>query len=247
VVERVDHSAIATFFADADFALGTFDAGEDAAQHARVRRLEPGERARLTNGRGGVAAGTVERLSKNTLLVAVDEVHEVPAPPSLSLFVPVADRDRMLWLGEKCAELAVSVWQPVVFRRSASVGPRGEGESFARKLRARMVAALEQSGGAWLPRICPPLPLAESLVRPAGAGVDRYLLDRAGGPLLRARPNAAAAMIGPEGGLEPDERALIVDRHGWLPATLGGATLRFETAGVVAAGILRVLLNGDWT
>jgi 16S rRNA U1498 N3-methylase RsmE len=35
---------------------------------------------------------------------------------------------------------------------------------------------------------------------------------------------------------------LIVERHGWLPVSLGDTTLRFETAGVVAAGLLRALL-----
>jgi 16S rRNA U1498 N3-methylase RsmE len=49
-------------------------------------------------------------------------------------------------------------------------------------------------------------------------------------------------MIGPEGGIEPEERMLIVDRYGWLPVSLGDTTLRFETAGVIAAGMLRSLM-----
>jgi 16S rRNA U1498 N3-methylase RsmE len=51
-------------------------------------------------------------------------------------------------------------------------------------------------------------------------------------------------MVGPEGGVEDDERMLIVDRHGWLPVSVGETTLRFETAGVIAAGLLRGLLAG---
>jgi 16S rRNA U1498 N3-methylase RsmE len=50
-------------------------------------------------------------------------------------------------------------------------------------------------------------------------------------------------MIGPEGGIEREERILIVDRHGWLPVSIGETTLRFETAGVIAAGVLRGLLG----
>ena len=50
-------------------------------------------------------------------------------------------------------------------------------------------------------------------------------------------------MIGPEGGIEDDERTLIVDRYGWLPVSLGDTTLRFETAAVIAAGVLRSLMT----
>jgi 16S rRNA U1498 N3-methylase RsmE len=49
-------------------------------------------------------------------------------------------------------------------------------------------------------------------------------------------------MVGPEGGIEREERMLIVDRHGWLPVSLGETTLRFETAAVIAAGVLRSVM-----
>jgi 16S rRNA (uracil1498-N3)-methyltransferase len=151
----------------------------------------------------------------------------------------------MLWLAEKSAELAVSAWQPVAFRRSASVSPRGEGDSFQRKVRARMIGAIEQSSGAWLPSLAPERSLSEALVRAAADKMgQQFLMERAGAPLVSQRAASADAMIGPEGGLEEDERALILD-HGWVPASLGETTLRFETAGVVAAGILRALLGNS--
>jgi len=157
--------------------------------------------------------------------------------------VPVADRERMLWLAEKSAELAVTSWQPVLFQRSASVSPRGEGEKFAQKVRARMIGAVEQSGGAWLPEIALELTLAEALVRPTETTAARFLLERGGRPLVDQRPSATLLLLGPEGGIEESERALIVDEHGWLPASLAETTLRFETAGVVAAGVLRALMT----
>ena len=244
-MERGTRSAVATFFADAELVAGKeVDLGEESAQHARVRRLSQGEKVRLTNGRGSLARGCIERLCKSALAISIDEVSSVARPPHLGLFLPVADRDRMLWLAEKCTELAVSQWQPVIFRRSASVSPRGEGEGFERKVRARMVGALEQSGGSWLPEVMPPLSLAEALVRADESGDDHFLLDRGGAPLVRARPAGAAdVMVGPEGGIEDDERSLIVDSHGWLPSSLGETTLRFETAGVVAVGLLRALMR----
>jgi len=242
-VERRDRSTVATFYADQPLAAGgRVDLDDAAAQHARVRRVQVGDSVRVTNGRGSIGEGSLERITKGAALVTVQSVRAIAAPPSLRLFVPVADRERMLWLAEKSAEVAVTEWQPVVFQRSLSVTPRGQGDAFTRKARARMIGALEQSGGAWLPEICPELSLEEALVRAERAEADRFFLERGGRRLLTTRPRAADAMVGPEGGITDEERTLIVDRHGWLPVSIGETTLRFETAGVIAAGLLRGLL-----
>jgi 16S rRNA (uracil1498-N3)-methyltransferase len=241
-VERRRQPSIATFFADDSLATGrTVTLSEDVAQHARVRRIGAGDAIHLTNGRGSLATAVLERLTKSQAEARVEQIEELPRPASLRLFVPVADRERMLWLAEKGAELAITAWQPVMFHRSASVSPRGEGEKFAQKVRARMVSALEQSGGAWLPEILPELSLSDALVRAAAEDAARYYLERGGGLLIGERPRAADVRIGPEGGVADDERLLIIGRHHWLPVSLGETTLRFETAGVVAAGILRGL------
>jgi 16S rRNA (uracil1498-N3)-methyltransferase len=106
-----------------------------------------------------------------------------------------------------------------------------------------MIGALEQSGGAWLPEISREIQLADALVRSNGADGGRFLLEHGGSPLLLQRPRAADVMVGPEGGIEDDERANIIEQHDWLPVSLGDTTLRFETAGVIAAGMLRALLT----
>ena len=243
-MERRDRTTIATFFADAELTKGArLELSEDAAQHARARRLQVGNTIRLTNGRGGIGTATLERLTRNEALASIDEVDAFPRRAHLRLFVPVADRDRMLWLAEKCAEIGVTAWQPVVFRRSASVSPRGEGDAFGRKLRARMVSALEQSGGAWLPELGAELRLTDALVRAEEVDVERYLLERGAPGLRTRRPPSADVMVGPEGGIEDEERSLIVEAHRWLPVSLGETTLRFETAGVLAAGMLRALFT----
>jgi 16S rRNA (uracil1498-N3)-methyltransferase len=200
-----------------------------------------GDRVRLTNGSGRVGDATIATLRKGDVVVTVEQVASVPPLPSLEMLAPVADRDRMLWLAEKCAELAITVWQPVIFARSRSVSPRGEGDAFAVKVHARMVAALEQSGGAWLPEVRRELPLGAATAR-VRAPV-RYLLDRQGSALdVAAARTGAAIVLGPEGGLEPAEHRLLVD-SGWRPAALAPTTLRFETAGIAAVAILRAAVS----
>jgi 16S rRNA (uracil1498-N3)-methyltransferase len=236
-VERRGGPAIATFYAPELPGIGELSLDASAAHHASVRRLTERDAVQVTDGGGRVGTGTIRSLRKGKLVVEVATMKEVPRPSALEVLAPVADRDRMLWLAEKCAELAVSVWQPVVFARSRSVVPRGEGDAFASKVRARMVAALEQSGGAWLPEIRRELPL-DAAAR--GVGIrTRFVLHRDGAPIdaLRARDGAAVA-FGPEGGIEPHEDALL-ERLGWRRASLAPTTLRFETAGIAAVAILR--------
>jgi 16S rRNA (uracil1498-N3)-methyltransferase len=238
LVERGDRAPVATFHA-ADLALSAeeLSLGEAASRHAAVRRLSVGDEIRLTNGAGMLRRGVIRRLTRRELVAAVGAAEEAPQLPLLELLVPVADRDRMLWLAEKCAELGVSVWQPVAFSRSRSVVPRGEGEGFAAKVRARMVAALEQSGGAWLPEVRQELPLDRALASVTARA--RYVLDPAGGRLDAAdATDGAAVVLGPEGGIEPAERSML-RALGWNPIALAPTTLRFETAGIAAVAILR--------
>ena len=148
-MERRARASLAAFFAaDQPLAVGaTIALGEEAAHHMRVRRLGVGERLAVLDGSGTRAEGTLVRLAKDVAHVALESLAAIDPPPPVHLLVPIADRERMLWLAEKSVELGATSWRPVMWRRSRSVSPKGEGTSFAQKVRARMVSALTQSGG----------------------------------------------------------------------------------------------------
>jgi 16S rRNA (uracil1498-N3)-methyltransferase len=192
---------------------------------------------------GAVAEGTIARVGKSALAVDVATVRREAPPPPVHLLAPVGDRDRMLWLAEKAVEIGVATWRAVAWRRSRSVSPRGEGEAFAAKVRARMAQALAQSEGAWLPVV---LPDASPDAAAAEARGLRLVLDATGAPLRVIPPEADLAgvtlALGPEGGLEPDELAAL-DAAGFRRVRLPGNILRFETAGVVGAAFARALLE----
>lgn len=239
-MERADRAPVGTFHAPGPWSAA-LELGASAAHHASVKRLKAGDVVRVTSGDGRRAQATIAALGKRQLVVALDEtsVEVSPPPPHVELWAPVGDRERMLLLAEKATELGASVWRPIVYRRSLSVSPRGEGGAFQEKVRLRMIGALEQSGGAWLPAAVGEMTLDEAL-REAGslAGV---LLD-AGGEPLRAMLELVAPPIGialgPEGGFEPGERASFL-ASGWRPASLGANVLRFETAGIAALALVR--------
>lgn len=235
-MECTDRAAVATFFSsDALIAGGTVTLSEDAAHHIRVARVAVGECVALRDGAGKAALGTLVKVSRSSALVEVTETSEISRPAPIHLLAPVADRDRMLWLAEKVTELGVTSWRPLVWRRSKSVSPRGEGSMFQGKVRARMTSALIQSGGGWLPDIFPEATI-ERAVAAAPLGT-RLLLARDGEPIAGVPMKTPVTIaLGPEGGMEPAERDAFIGAA-FLPVKLGETTLRFETAGVAAVAI----------
>ena len=240
-MERVDRPTLATFFAEGPFAEGASTTlGEDAAHHIRVRRLDVGERVSLVDGAGAVARGTLVRVARGHAVVEVDRVERRAELAAVHVLVPVADRERMLLLAEKCVELGATSWRPVIWRRSRSVSPRGEGAGFQGKVRARMASALTQCEGAWLPELHPDA-TPERAVAAAPAGL-RIVLDSDAPPLLSLPISGVVTIaVGPEGGLERTERDDLV-AAGFAPASLGGHSLRFETAALAALAIVRAAL-----
>jgi 16S rRNA (uracil1498-N3)-methyltransferase len=214
---------------------GTVTLAEEAAHHIRVARVGIGECIGLRDGAGNAALGTLVRVSKNSALVDITETSELPRPAPIHLLTPVADRERMLWLAEKVTELGVTSWRPVVWRRSKSVAPRGEGPTFQAKVRARMASALIQSGGGWLPDVFPEAPIDRAIAAtPLGT---RLLLAKEGEPIAGVPMRAPIAIaLGPEGGMEQSERDAFIGAA-FLPVKLAESTLRFETAGVSAVAI----------
>jgi 16S rRNA (uracil1498-N3)-methyltransferase len=243
MVERTDSAPVATFFAPEGLAdSGHLTLGDEPAQHARVIRLEAGDRVELRDGSGGAANGAVTRLAKRSITIQIEERWSIPREAPVHMMVPVADRDRMLLLAEKATELGVTSWRPVVWRRSRSVAARGEGPTFVGRLKGRMISALTQSGGGWLPEIHPAAPV-ERAVAAAPTG-SRLLLDPAAdASLLSADVSPPVTIaLGPEGGLEEEEQEKMI-AAGFVPVRLAGNVLRFETAGIAALAGARMLLE----
>jgi 16S rRNA (uracil1498-N3)-methyltransferase len=238
--------SLPTFITSEPFVAGQqIQLTETDAHHIRVRRLDVGTRVALLNGEGLRGTGQLVRLAKKAATVEVATAEQEAPRREVHLLLPIAEKDRMLWLAEKATELGVSSWRPVVFRRSKSVASRGEGTMFTQKVVARMRSAMEQSGNAWMPTVFPEANVERAIA--AATSGCRFVLDGTGVP-LSAQPlddetdQPIVLVVGPEGGIEDDELEKFV-AAGFVKASIGSTILRFETAGLAALAIVRGRLS----
>ena len=94
-MERIDRPTVASFHSPEPIVApvgASVALGEDAAHHARVKRIEVGARVQLVDGAGTIAQGTLVRLAKQQLLVELEELAHHDRLPPAHLMVPIADR-----------------------------------------------------------------------------------------------------------------------------------------------------------
>ncbi len=255
MVERTAKPPVATFLSNEQFiAGGNITLSDEEMNHIRALRLSAGATVALRDGAGNGAEGILVRIAKNAAVVEISNALTFAQLPAVHLLAPIADRERMLSLGEKATELGVSSWRPVLWKRSRSVSPRGEGPTFQQKLKARMTSALLQSRGGWLPEMFPEATVDRAIAAsPPGTRLllDSDELEGADPSLPAATPLTSLGLkspvviaLGPEGGIEPAERQQFLDA-GFQRASLGPYVLRFETAGIAALAMVRSMLGKE--
>ncbi len=207
-----------------------------AARHVQVRRLQPGEPLVLFDGRGGEWDAHVRHIGRREVTVEVGARRAPAAGPArgVVLAVGMPANERMDWLVEKATELGAAAIQPLQCARSVLRLDALRAERRQAHWQAIAAAACEQSGRSRLPGIEPVRPLAAWLDALPAAEPARRLLLSPGGDARPAAEVAGArgallALSGPEGGLTDDEAA-HARRCGFVPASLGPAVLRAETA-----------------
>jgi 16S rRNA (uracil1498-N3)-methyltransferase len=202
----------------------------------RAARAASGDAVRAVDGAGRARHGVVTRVERTRAVVTLGAGAPANEPRlHLELLVAAPRPSRASWLVEKGTELGVRAFRFLDCERAARPLDRAALDRLRRVARA----ALEQSRRSWLPSVTGPHRLDDAL---AGAGAATvYLLDATAesGPRLLPPGSAEPALliVGPEGGLTPDELALA-SRRGARPMRLTPSMLRVETAALAAAAWL---------
>jgi len=159
----------------------------------------------------------------------------------LELFQCLPKGRKMDIIVRQATEAGAAAITPVRSARSVA----GPSEGRTERWRRIAVEAVEQSGGRAPPEILPERDLGAVAADAAGGGLSVYFHEEPAGaePLHRLVGRSVQRvriLIGPEGGLAPEElRALAAE--GWRQGWLGPGVLRAETAAVVALGAVSVL------
>jgi 16S rRNA (uracil1498-N3)-methyltransferase len=212
--------------------------GADAAHLARSLRARPGERVTVVDASGVEHGVVLEEVGPTLARGRVEWSRPATGEPTARVHVlqalPAEGMDAAV---EALAEVgAAEVW-PVITRRTVR---RPDLERAARRVErwgaiAREAAAL--AGRARPVSVHHPLPGALAALPPG----TRVLACAVGGaaPLagLTGDGRPLALVVGPEGGLDPEELAAI-RAAGGEEVHLGARVLRARLAGAVALGIL---------
>lgn len=222
--------------------------GDEARHAATVRRLRAGEELLLTDGAGAVARCAIAEVRAGRdpeILLEVTHRWFEEAPAQRVVVVQALVKgDR----GELAVELATEAGADAIvpWRAERSVakwedGPRGQ-KALAR-WRATVRAAAKQARRAWVPDVAAPVGTGALRELVAGSAATLVLdagAERGLGELTLPPAGDIVLVVGPEGGITPQEIAELV-AAGATPVRLGPSVLRASTAAAVALGALGVV------
>jgi len=210
-----------------------------------VLRLRAGAPVRVFNGRDGEwLAEIVSAKRGKCTLAARERLRAQETPPDIQyLFAPLK-KARLDYMVQKATELGVAALRPVM--TAYTVAERVNLE----RMRANAVEAAEQCNILWVPEVARPQPLRTAL---ADWPEERRLIfcdedAPVASPiaaLSAIAPGPLAVLVGPEGGFNAEERALLRDAAFAVPISLGPRVMRADTAAVAALALVNAVL-GDW-
>lgn len=215
---------------------------EDESKHAvKVLRLQNGNELRIVDGKGGIYKARVQEVHKKRCSVRIEDDQQGfrERPYHLTVAVaPTKNDQRFEWFLEKATEMGIDRIVPIVTKRSEK--HRTKPERFNRIL----IAAMKQSGKAYLPELRDPVAFSEYLEeRRDGQGFISHCYKAIERSSLKDTYDAgtnATVLIGPEGDFTEDEVETAVQK-GFTSVSLGKAVLRTETAAVAACHTIALM------
>ena len=228
------------YFLTDDPAAGTLTGAE--ANHAHVKRIQPGEHIMLIDGQGSTALTRVASVGAGRVDGVVEKLQFVPQPtPRVTVVQAVPKGERAELAVDLAVQAGADAIVPWISHRTIARWPANKQAKQVEKWRAQALASAKQARRAWVPEVREPVTtnqLAELLqerhalvlhedatdsIRDVDFGEDVWLI------------------VGPEGGIGEDELEVL----GARPVKLGPEVLR--TASAAFAGLCAIgALTSRW-
>lgn len=221
--------------------------GPEAHHAAVVRRVRIGETVTVGDGRGLWLDGTVTEAAPKRVVVSVTaRTAAAPATPRLVLAQALAKGDRDELAVQAATELGIDEIVPWQAARSVSRWSDDKAAKGVARWQSIVREAAKQAHRAWVPGVAAPTDVTGLAARALDATV--LVLEPTASVALSAVPVTGTAdillVVGPEGGLAPEEIAALTDA-GAIAVRLGDTVLRTSTAGPAALAVVNARL-GRW-
>jgi 16S rRNA (uracil1498-N3)-methyltransferase len=222
-----------------DLSSDTLVLDEDTSKHVvQVLRKKVGDDLLLTDGKGTKATATITDDNRKRCGVRLSsrEQEAEPQPRVCVAISLVKNASRFEWFLEKATEIGVREIIPLLCERT-------EKEKFRHdRLNNILVSAMLQSQQCWLPVLHEPTEFTAVLKQDAYTHklIGHCLPEerRSLAQLSKELEGSSIIYIGPEGDFTKDEIEAALQQN-VTAVMLGDTRLRTETAGIVAATLLR--------
>jgi len=231
------------FFYKEDLIASSTDVMLDEAtsKHiVQVLRMQNGEQIQLTNGKGNLfTAEITENNRKKCAVKVIRSNNEQPTTNNITIAISlIKNSTRFEWFLEKATEIGVSEIIPLICSRTEKSAFKFE------RMKNILVSAMLQSQQYRLPVLHEPVKFNE-LIRSATHQQKfiAHCMDDAKRNLTDLNNNSLSSkiiLIGPEGDFTSNEIETALSNH-FNAVSLGETRLRTETAGMVAAVILKIM------
>lgn len=219
--------------------------GEDASHIAYSLRMAVGESLTLCDGEGYDYHGVIESVTRDAVTVTVGEkTPSVSEPPyALRLYQCLPKGEKFESIIQKAVESGVTEIVPVQSSRCIAVLKDTAADKKLIRFNRIAKEAAKQSGRGILPAVLPPVSFKEALLQMGKSEVSFLCYENENGLTLtghlagRDTPDSIAFLVGPEGGLSPEEVAMAREK-GIVSLSLGNRILRTETAAPFVLAVL---------
>jgi len=226
------------FFEENLSAEDEFVLSEETSRHVvQVLRMKENEQIILTNGNGYTKTAEIIFPDKKKTKVKVvhSEFHEHKKSKTAIAISLVKNNNRFEWFLEKATEIGVSAIIPLICKRTEKTHFRLD------RMKSILISAMLQSQQSWLPEISEPAKFSDVIRNEKyGQKFIAHCINEEKRELkdVLEKSSSKIILIGPEGDFTEEEIKNAIEKK-YLPVSLGDTRLRTETAGLVAAVLLK--------
>ena len=234
--------ALPFFYIESLTAKDNLVLNEETSKHiVQVLRMQNGEQLQLTDGKGNLFTTEITDNNRKKCTVKILQTSNLkPQTSNITIAISlVKNAHRFEWFLEKATEIGISEIIPLICSRTEKQHFRLD------RMQSVLISAMLQSQQTFVPVLHEPIKFTEVINKATQEQKfiahceDENNKVQLTSQLLKSSL-AKLILIGPEGDFTKEEIHFAIQNN-FIPVALGNTRLRTETAGMVAATLLRLV------